>query len=318
MDSLRLAIVVPCFNEQEILPDSAGKLAGVLADMVARGIVAPGSFILFVNDGSTDNTWNIISSLHRDNPVFKGLSLSKNAGHQNALLAGMYFAVREPLDADAVITIDADLQDSLECIPRMVEYCLHGAEIVYGVRSDRQSDSFFKRLTAESFYKFQQSIGIHTVFNHADFRLMTRRAVLELEKYTERNFYLRGIVPMLGLRSEIVEGERSKRIAGHTKYNFSKMMSLAFDGITSFSVRPMYMIMAIGGIFILVAIAIAIYVLVSLLSGTAVHGWSSLMLSIWLVGGMLMLSVGLVGLYVGKVFIETKHRPRYHIDSLLS
>lgn len=317
MTPIKLAIVCPCYNEEATIVASAHRLMSTIEGMIEERMVTSDSFILFVNDGSSDSTWRLIDDLHRDSRRCKGLDLSRNVGHQNAILAGMSAAVMPPFDADAVVTIDVDLQDPPECIVEMVRLCLDGADIVYGVRADRESDSFFKRFTAESFYKFQRRLGIDTVYNHADFRLMTRRAVIELERYTERNLYLRGIVPMLGFRSEIVEEVRQQRTAGETKYTLSKMLRLAFDGITSFSVKPMYLIMLLGGIFILIALGIGIWVLISLLNGSAVHGWSSLMLSIWLVGGFILLGLGLVGLYVGKVFIETKNRPRYHINRLL-
>lgn len=318
MSLLKLAIVAPCYNEEEVLPSSARRLTAVLEQMIAEGLAASDSFILFVNDGSRDRTWQLISELHESSPFCKGLDLSRNVGHQNAILAGMSAAVAEPLLADAVVTIDVDLQDPPEGIIEMMRHCLNGADVVYGVRSNRDSDSFFKRFTAESFYKFQRKLGVETIYNHADFRLMTRRAVLELEKYTERNLYLRGIVPKLGYQSAIVEEKRAAREAGTTKYTLPKMLTLGFDGITSFSVRPMYLIMILGAVFLVIALAMAIWVVISLINGSTVRGWSSLMLSIWFVGGIILLSVGLVGLYVGKVFIETKHRPRYHINHLLS
>lgn len=314
---IKLAIVAPCFNEEEVLPLSAERLHRVMTDMTAKGLITADSFVLFVNDGSSDRTWETISSLHARDAMFKGIDLSRNSGQQNALLAGMLAAVKAPFDADAVVTIDVDLQEPPEAIEQMVRYYGEGSDVVYGVRSARERDSFLKRYSAESFYRLQRKLGIETVFNHADFRLMTRRAILELERYTERNLYLRGIVPLIGYNTSIVEVERDERPAGESKYNLSRMMRLAFDGITSFSVTPMYLIMIIGFLFILIALGIGVYVLVSLLNGSAVHGWSSLILSIWLVGGFILLSVGLVGLYVGKVFIETKNRPRYHIRSIL-
>lgn len=317
MDAIKLAIVAPCYNEQDMLPISAPKLQKLVADLVAKGKIAPDSFILFVNDGSRDRTWEIISELHAQNPACHGLNLSRNVGHQNAIMAGMQTAVAEPDHADAVITIDVDLQDPLECIPEMIQDCYDGFDVVYGVRSSRESDSFLKRFTAESFYKLQASLGLKTIYNHADFRLMTRRVVLELEKYEERNLYLRGIIPMIGFPSTTVEEVRAKREAGSTKYTLRKMLRLAFDGITSFSVVPIYGILLLGAVFVLIAICIGIYVLVSLINGSAVHGWPSLMLSIWLVGGFILIAIGLVGLYVGKVYIESKHRPRYHIQSHL-
>lgn len=316
MTPIKLAIVAPCYNEEEVVETSARRLKETMEKMVETGLVSGESFILFVNDGSRDHTWQIICELHSQSRYFKGLDLSRNVGHQNAILAGMSAAIDAPFGADAVVTIDVDLQDPPEGIIEMVKLCREGADIVYGVRTNRDSDTFFKRFTAESFYKLQRRLGVETIYNHADFRLMTRNVIIELEKYTERNLYLRGILPMLGFRSEIIEEVRVAREAGETKYTLPKMLRLAFDGITSFSVKPMYLIMLLGIIFIFIAIGIGIYVLISLINGSAVHGWSSLMLSIWLVGGFILLALGLVGLYVGKVFIETKHRPRYHVNRI--
>jgi len=318
MNPIRLAIVAPCYNEEEMLPISAPRLTALMRGLIADGRIAPESFLLFVNDGSRDRTWSIISELHHADPMCHGLNLSRNVGHQNAIMAGMLTAVDRPECADAVITIDVDLQDPLECIPQMIDACYEGYDVVYGVRSSRESDSFLKRFTAESFYKLQNHLGLKTIYNHADFRFMSRRVVLELARYEERNLYLRGIIPMIGFPSTQVEEVREKREAGETKYTLKKMLTLAADGITSFSIKPIYMILGLGGIFILIAIAIGIYVMASWLSGSAVEGWTSLMLSIWLVGGIVMVSVGLVGLYVGKVYIETKHRPRYHIQDHLN
>lgn len=316
--SIKLGIVCPCYNEEEVIESSARRLKDILCRMIEAGMITSESFILFVNDGSNDSTWNLISTLHESSDFFKGLDLSRNVGHQNAILAGMSAAIAPPFEADAVITIDVDLQDPPEGIIEMVRKCLDGADVVYGVRSDRHSDSFFKRVTAQSFYKFQKSLGVNAIYNHADFRLMTRRAVEELQKYAERNLYLRGIIPMLGYPSAVVEEERMPREAGVTKYSISKMCALAFDGITSFSVRPMYLIMILGFVFLIVALGMAVWVIISLINGATVRGWSSLMLSIWFVGGSVLLALGLVGLYVGKVFVETKHRPRYHINRLLA
>lgn len=289
----------------------------LMDSMMADGLVAPDSFLLFVNDGSADSTWSIIERLHAEHPMCHGLNLSRNSGHQNAILAGMLTAVDAPDNAGAVITIDVDLQDPLECIPEMLRDYYKGSDVVYGVRSSRKSDTFFKRFTAESFYKLQARMGLKTIYNHADFRLMSRRVVLELAKYEERNLYLRGIIPMIGYPSSQVEEVRAEREAGTTKYTLTKMARLALDGITSFSITPIYIILTLGFVALAIAFGIGIYVIVSLCNGSAVHGWPSMILSIWLVGGMIMLSVGTVGLYVGKAYMETKHRPRYHIDRYL-
>lgn len=317
MNTLTLAIVAPCFNEQEMLPISAPRLISLLDSLILDSKIAPDSFILFVNDGSSDLTWEIIDRLHQDNSRCRGLDLSRNVGHQNAIMAGMEVAIREPRPADAVITIDVDLQDPLECIPIMIDDYYKGFDVVYGVRASRDSDSFFKRFTAESFYKLQKRLGVETIFNHADFRLLSARVIRELSRYGERNLYLRGIIPLVGFPSSTVEEVRAERIAGETKYTLRKMLRLALDGITSFSITPIYIILGIGIIFIFVAIAITAYVIISLINNTTVPGWTSLMLSIWLVGGVTIVSLGLVGLYVGKTYIETKNRPRYHINKYL-
>lgn len=317
MTPLKLAIVAPCYNEEEVLPLSAPRLVALIDSLVEARRIAPDSFLLFVDDGSRDRTWEIIAKFNAENSMCHGLALSRNVGHQNAIMAGMSEAVNLPDAADAVITIDVDLQDSLDCIPKMIDACYDGADVVYGVRDSRESDSFLKRFSAESFYKFQAALGVKTIYNHADFRFMTRRVILELERYGERNLYLRGIIPMIGFPSATVNEARQAREAGKTKYTLRKMLTLGFDGITSFSITPIHWILALGGIFVLISIAIGIYVLVSLLTGSAVHGWSSLILSVWFVGGAIMLAVGLVGLYVGKIYIETKQRPRYHIRSHL-
>lgn len=310
---MRLAIVVPCYEEVEMLPISAPKLIGLMQEMIEGGEISADSYLLFVNDGSRDGTWDIIERLHRESSLCHGLDLAANVGHQNAILAGMLTAVEGDGAADAVITIDADLQDPLECIPEMVREYKAGYDVVYGVRVSRKSDSFMKRFTAESFYKLQASLGLKTIYNHADFRLMSRRVVEALAGYEERNLYLRGIIPMIGFPSTTVEEVRAAREAGETKYTLSKMLTLAMDGVTSFSIKPMYMILALGAVSIIIALVIAVYVLVSLFTGHVTPGWTSLMLSVWLVGGMVMVSVGLVGLYVGKVYMETKRRPRYNI-----
>ena len=316
-ERVKLAIVVPCYNEEEMLPLSAPRLVGLMQSMIADGLVSPDSFMLYVDDGSRDSTWSIIEQLHMDNPMNHGMKFSRNCGHQNAILAGMLTAVQEEWQAGAVITIDADLQDPLECIPEMVREYLKGSDVVYGVRESRESDTFMKRFTAESFYKLQARLGVKTIYNHADFRLMSRKVVLELSKYEERNLYLRGIIPMLGFPSSRVLEVRAEREAGTTKYTLTKMLRLALDGITSFSITPIYIILALGFAALIVALGIGIYVIVALTMGRTVPGWSSLMLSLWLIGGLTMISIGVVGLYVGKVYMEVKHRPRYHIQKII-
>jgi hypothetical protein len=311
---MKLAIVCPCYNEEEALPGSIRRLAPLMERMQEEGLVTADSFVLLVNDGSRDRTWEVITRLHGEYLWVKGLNLAHNVGHQNAIMAGMMTAVQY---ADGVVTIDADLQDDIECIPKMVREYLAGYDVVYGVKVSREADPFLKRFTATAFYKLQRRMGVQTVYNHADFRFLSKRVVEELARYGERNLYLRGIIPMIGFPSTTVDDVISEREAGKSKYTLRKMLTLAMNGITSFSVTPIYAILGIGGIFVLISIAIGIYVLVSLLSGNAEHGWSSLMLSLWFIGGVILLSVGMVGLYVGRVFIETKNRPLYHIQELL-
>lgn len=311
---MKLAIVCPCYNEEEALPGSIRRLIPLMERMQEEGLVTADSFVLLVNDGSRDRTWEVITRLHGEYPWVKGLNLAHNVGHQNAIMAGMMTAVQY---ADGVVTIDADLQDDIECIPKMVREYLAGYDVVYGVKVSREADPFLKRFTATAFYKLQKRMGVRTVYNHADFRFLSKRVVEELSRYGERNLYLRGIIPMIGFPSTTVDDVISEREAGKSKYTLRKMLTLAMNGITSFSVTPIYAILGVGGVFVLISIAIGIYVLVSLLSGNAEHGWSSLMLSLWFIGGVILLSVGMVGLYVGRVFIETKNRPLYHIQELL-
>ncbi|MDE6703893.1 MAG: glycosyltransferase family 2 protein [Muribaculaceae bacterium] len=313
---IRLAIVCPCYNEEEVLERSAERLRELIAQLSGKKKITPDSFVLFVNDGSRDRTWEIIRTLHDSDPEhFKGIDLAHNAGHQKAILAGMLAAVKT---ADAVVTIDVDLQDDIDAIEKMVDAYGEGYDVVYGVKVSRKADPAMKRLTAVTFYKLQRKLGVETVYNHADFRFMSRRVVEELAKYEERNLYLRGIIPMIGFRSTTVDDVITEREAGESKYTLSKMLTLALNGITSFSVKPIYSILSTGLIFVLIAIGIGIYVLVSLISGTAEHGWASLMLSVWFVGGIILLAIGVVGLYVGRIFIEVKRRPHYHIREELN
>ena len=309
-----LSIVSPCYNEEDVLEQSAKRLDALFDELIEKRKIAPESFVLFVNDGSRDHTWDIISRLHADNPRFKGLCLARNVGHQYAIMAGMMQA-REM--ADAVVTIDADLQDDLNCIEQMIDAYDEGYDIVYGVKVSREADPALKRMTAVAFYKLQRKMGVDSVFNHADFRFLSRRELDALSQYTERNLYLRGLIPLIGYSSTTVDDHISERQAGKSKYTLSKMLNLALDGITSFSVKPIYYIMYTGIAFIFISILIGIYVLVSLIMGTAVHGWASLMLSIWLVGGVTLLGVGGVGIYIGKMYNEVKHRPLYTVKEFL-
>lgn len=311
---IRLATVSPCFNEEEVLRHSVERLTELFGRMIAEGLISDDSMMVFVNDGSRDGTWPLIRQLHSENKYVRGINLARNVGHQNAIMAGMMTARQW---ADAVITIDADLQDDIECIPRMVRLLADGNDIVYGVKVSRQADPLLKRMSAQAFYKLQSTMGVESVYNHADFRLMSRRALDMLADYDERNLYLRGLIPQIGLRSATVDDVISERYAGHSKYTLQKMLNLALNGITSFSVKPMYAIFQLGLVFLLIAVCIGIYVLHALITGTAVPGWASLILSIWIVGGFILISIGITGVYIGKIYTEVKRRPLYHIEEIL-
>ena len=311
---IRLATVSPCYNEEEVLRHSTERLTALFERMIAEGLISDDSMIVFVNDGSRDSTWETIRELHNENRFVKGINMSRNVGHQNAIMAGMMTA-REW--ADAIITIDADLQDDIECIPQMVRHFEEGNDIVYGVKVSREADPLMKKLTAQAFYKLQDKLGVESIYNHADFRLMSRRALDMLSTYKEHNLYLRGLIPQIGLQHTTVDDVISERYAGASKYTFSKMMGLALNGITAFSVKPLYLIFNIGILFLVIAFCIGIYVVHALITGTAVSGWSSLILSIWLVGGFLMISLGIVGTYLGKIYAEVKRRPLYHVAEIL-
>lgn len=310
----KLIIVSPCYNEEAILRYSADTLTSFLKRVIALGKIAPSSRILYVNDGSRDLTWSLIEELHKDNSFVEGLSLAKNVGSELAVMAGM-MAARER--ADVVVTIDADLQDDVEAIEEMINHYLEGCDIVYGVKTSREADPWLKRITAEGFYRLQQNMGINVIFNHTNFRLMSKRALEALSEYSERNLYLRGIIPQLGFRSAEVEDVIRERTAGESKYNYTKLLLLAVDGITSFSTKPISFIVGMGLFSLLISIVMAIYVLVSYVEHLSVPGWASLMLSLWFIGSMLLLSIGVVGQYIGKIYVEVKARPRYHIDQYL-
>lgn len=295
--------------------DTSKQLLAKLTKMIEESKIATSSKIMFVNDGSTDKTWSIISSLFDDDVHFAGVNLSRNRGHQNALLAGLTVAKEK---ADAVISIDADLQDDVDAIEKMVDKYRDGYDVVYGVRSNRESDTFFKRFTAQSFYKFMNILGAKTIYNHADFRLMSKRSLEGLTEFTEVNLFLRGIVPMVGYKSTTVEYARKPRMAGESKYPLKKMISFAFEGITSLSTQPLRMITYLGGIIFTMSIVFLIYTLIRFFSNETISGWSSLMISIWAIGGLLMLSVGVVGEYIGKIYLETKKRPRFIIEQVLN
>ena len=309
-----LAIVSPCYNEEEVLAGSARRLTALLDSLAARGEISTDSFVLFVNDGSRDTTWNIITELHAADNRIKGVNLARNVGHQNALMAG-YMSARHR--ADIVVSVDADLQDDLDAIPRMITLYKEGNDIVYGVKVKRDADPLLKRLSAVTFYKLQSGMGVECVYNHADFRLMSRRALDILAEYGERNLYLRGLIPQIGLQTATVDDVISEREAGSSKYTLGKMLSLALDGITSFSVKPIYGIMYLGIVFIFISMLIGVYVLHALVAGTAVPGWSSLILSVWFVGGMVLVSIGVIGVYIGKIYKEVMHRPLYNIKEIL-
>lgn len=309
-----LYIVVPCYNEEAVLPETARRLRAKLRALIRAGTVSPKSRVFFVNDGSKDATWEIISGLHQADPIFCGADLSRNRGHQNALLAGLMTAKDR---ADLVISMDADLQDDIEAVDAMVEKYMAGADVVYGVRSSRKKDSFFKRFTAESFYRLMDALGAETVFNHADYRLLSRRALEGLAEFKEVNLFLRGIVPMVGFRSDTVEYERGERFAGESKYPLKKMLSFAMEGVTSLSVKPIRMITALGFIVFLVSLGMIVYNIVRWATGNTVAGWASLSCSVWLIGGLILLSLGVVGEYIGKIYLEAKGRPRFLIRELL-
>ena len=309
-----LYLVIPCYNEEEILKDSAKILKEKLNFLIKKNKISKNSKILFVNDGSSDETWKIINDLSNLDEIFTGICLSKNAGHQNALLAGLTTARKY---ADITISLDADLQDDINAIDEMVEKYDEGFEIVYGVRKNREKDSFFKRKTAEMFYKVMNFLGANTIYNHADFRLMSKRAVSFLEKFEESNIFLRGMIPNIGLKHCCVYYVRQKRKAGVSKYPLNKMISFAINGITSSSTKLIHLIF-IGGFFSLVlCFLMGIYCVVSLITKKTVLGWASLITSIWALGGMILISLGIIGEYVGKIYIETKRRPKYIISENL-
>lgn len=311
---ITLATVSPCYNEEEVLEMSVQRLTTLFERMIKEGKISPESVMVFVNDGSRDKTWELIQKLHKENHFVRGINLSRNVGHQNAIMAGMVTAHEW---ADAVVTIDADLQDDIEVIPRMVDDFEKGYEIVYGVKVSRQADPLMKRLSAQAFYKLQSKMGVESVFNHADFRLMSRRAIEMLMEYKEKNLYLRGLIPMIGLSTTTEDDVISERVAGSSKYTLKKMLSLALNGIAAFSVKPIYLILYLGALFLLISFAIAIYVAHAIIVGTAASGWASIMLSIWFVGGVVLLALGIVGLYIGNIYKEVKRRPLYHVRDVL-
>lgn len=313
MDTLYL--VVPCYNEEEVLPETSKQLRSKMLSLIDSGRISSKSRIVFVDDGSSDRTWEIISELHRDDTIFQGIRLSRNNGHQNALLAGL-MTVKSL--CDMTITLDADLQDDIEAIDKMIEKYYGGCDVVYGVRDSRDTDTAFKRKTAEGYYKIMRFLGADIVYNHADFRLMSRKALDELEGFGEVNLFLRGIVPMIGCKSDKVYYARKKRFAGKTKYPLKKMLAFAWEGITSLSIKPIRMIMTLGSFIFLVSIAMLIYSLIRHATGHTVVGWTSIAVSIWAIGGLQLLAIGIIGEYIGKIYLETKHRPRFIVEDYLS
>lgn len=310
-----IAIVVPCYNEEEVLPISVPRMLGVLDRMKESGLASGESYVMLCNDGSRDRTWQVIEALHSADTRVKGLSLAHNRGHQNVLLAGLMTVMDR---CDAAISIDADLQDDPEAMIEMVKKFHQGSEIVYGVRSSRDSDTWFKRTSAHAFYSFQKKMGLETVYDHADYRLMSSRALRLLSHYGESNLFLRGIIPQIGLKCDTVGYSRAERAAGESKYPLSKMLSFSIDGITSFSAKPMRIIFLTGLVFLIIDIIVAAYVLISYFTRDFVEsGWASIMLSIWFLGSLILMGIGVVGEYIGKIFIEVKHRPRYEIKDLL-
>lgn len=307
-----LYIVVPCYNEEEVLHETNRRLAALLDSLVKDNMIAAGR-ILYVDDGSRDHTWQLVEEFVAAGSPVKGLKLAHNVGHQQALWAGLEYAAAH---ADAVVSIDADLQDNVDSIREMVDYFNKGIDIVYGVRRERRTDSFFKKTTAQLFYHLMSNLGGEIVYNHADFRLMSRRAVKALMSYPERNLFLRGMVCSMGYPSAMVYYDREKRFAGESKYPFSKMLSFAVDGITSFSVRPLRYIVLLGLLFILISIVAIIYGFLSYLEGDTIPGWTSLLVSIWFIGGMVTTAIGIIGEYVGKIYKEVKRRPRYFIEKV--
>ena len=311
----KLGIVVPCYNEEEVLEIASKALREVLADLISKQKIAEDSFILFVNDGSKDRTWELIEEEHKKYPVsVLGLKLAGNVGHQFALTAGLITAKDM---CDVTVSIDADLQDDVNVIEEMIDKFHAGNDIVYGVRKERKTDTFFKRVTAQGFYKLMSLMGVKTIYNHADFRLMSRRAVEQFSKYKETNLFLRGMMPLIGYQTDCVYYDRLERVAGESKYPLKKMLALAFNGISSFSVKPITMVTGLGVFILIASLCAAVYALISYFMGHVVPGWTSLILSIWFLGGVQLLSIGLVGQYIGKIYMEVKQRPRYNIEKVL-
>ncbi|MHA5122738.1 glycosyltransferase family 2 protein [Oenococcus oeni] len=314
MATSKLTIVVPAYNEEEVLTSSVQKLLAVEDQIAAQTVLGQRADILIVDDGSMDHTWDIIEKLHAMNSRVRGLRFSRNFGHQSALIAGMSEAVKT---ADMIVTIDADLQDDPDKIGDMVDAYADGADIVYGVRNNRETDSWFKRTTAQGYYKTLKLLGVELVPNHADFRLMSKRAVETFLQYPERNIFIRGLIPKLGFKTAEVFYKRTPRMASESKYQLKKMLAFAWDGITSLTIAPVRLILILGALSCLLAVGMVVYAIVMKMLGLTVHGWSSLMVSLWFVGGIQMISLGVIGEYIGKLTTEVKHRPRYTVQTIL-
>ena len=307
-------LVLPCYNEEEVLHETASRLKVKMEQLKSENKITEDSRITFVDDGSKDRTWSIIEELNQSDDIFAGVKLSRNKGHQNALLAGL-MTVKE--HCDAAISLDADLQDDINVIDKFIDKFIDGCDVVYGVRSDRSTDTFFKRTTAQGFYKVMSMLGVDIVYNHADYRLMSKRALNELEKFEEVNLFLRGLVPLIGFKSDIVTYERNERFAGESKYPLKKMISFAFEGITSFSVKPIRFILDIGILMFTTSLLFLVYFLILWATGKTVQGWATIVISIWMLGGIQLLCLGVIGEYIGKIYMESKKRPKFIIDKFL-
>ena len=312
---MKLYLVIPCYNEQEVLGETAKRTAEKLRELASVGKISSQSRICFVDDGSKDDTWKIIEELCAADEIYSGVKLSRNKGHQNALLAGL-MSVKD--ECDAAISLDADLQDDIGAIDKMVDKYTEGCDVVYGVRSSRKTDKMFKRTTARCFYKMMRTMGVELVYDHADYRLMSKRALEALSEFDEVNLFLRGLVPLIGFKSDVVEYERNKRFAGKSKYPLKKMISFAFEGVTSMSIKPIRMISVLGFFIFLTSIGMLLYSLIRHFTGNTVEGWTSIVVSVWAIGGLQLLAIGVIGEYIGKIYLEAKRRPKYVVDKLIN
>ena len=308
-------LVVPCYNEEDVLRETASRLKEKIQGLISNKVISDKSRITFIDDGSKDKTWSIIEELNSNDKIFSGVKLSRNRGHQNALLAGL-MTVKDY--CDAAISLDADLQDDINVIDKFIEKFNYGCDVVYGVRSERKTDTVFKRTTAQGFYKIMKGLGVDIVYNHADYRLMSKRALDSLQDFKEVNLFLRGIVPLIGYKSDVVLYERNERFAGESKYPLKKMLSFAFEGITSFSVKPIRLILTVGILMFISSLAALLYFLIIWMAGKTVQGWTTVVASIWMLGGIQLLCLGVIGEYIGKIYIETKQRPKYIIDKFIN